>query len=247
MKNSWHRLRIALITLTLSTQIAAAAPVKEDQGKQVQGKAASAKAGSAKTTPAVKEKQEKHKSVYDYSLVGLDGKVISLSTYKGKVLLIVNLASKSIYNDQIAALNDLQKTYSGKGLVILGIPSSNFGSEELTDTAAIEKYYHDTAKATFTIFSKASLRGDDEIPLAHFLTDPKESVSGGEIHWNFTKFLVNREGKPILRYESDSDPADPEFRVTMEKVLDGTFKKGGGDKGPTPAAGGDDDDDDGGA
>ncbi len=185
----------------------------------------------------------KHKSsIYDYSLVGLDGKVVSLSSYKGKVLLIVNLASKSIYSDQIAALNDLQKTYSDKGLVVLGIPSGDFGAEELADTTAIEKYYHDTAKASFTVFSKACLRGTDEIPLAHFLTDPKEGPSGGEIHWNFTKFIVDREGKPILRFESDSDPSDPDFRVTLEKVLDGTFKKGGGDKGPAPAGGDDDDD-----
>ncbi|HEY9127307.1 MAG TPA: glutathione peroxidase [Acidobacteriaceae bacterium] len=188
----------------------------------------------------------KHKSIYDYSLVALDGKVVSLSAYKGKALLIVNLASKSIYSDQIAALNDIEKAYADKGLVVLGIPSSDFGSEELTDSAAVEKYYHETAKAGFTVFSKACLRGNDEIPLAHFLTDPKEGTPGGEIHWNFTKFVVNREGKPILRYESDADPADPDFRVTLEKVLDGSFKKGGGDKGGPPAAGGDDDDDDGG-
>lgn len=186
----------------------------------------------------------KHKSVYDYSLVAPDGKVVPLSTYKGKVILIVNLASKSIYSDQIAAFNALEKSYADKGLVVLGIPSSDFGSEELTDNAAIDKYYHETAKAAFPIFSKACLRGNDEIPLAHFLTDPKEGTPGGEIHWNFTKFIINREGKPILRYESDTDPADPDFRVTLEKVLDGTFKKGG-EKGPAPA-GGDDDDDDGG-
>lgn len=185
---------------------------------------------------------DKHKSIYDYSLVALDGKVVPLSTYKGKVLLIVNLASKSIYNDQIAALNDLQKSYSDKGLVILGIPSADFGSQELPDSTAIEKYYHDTAKASFTVFSKACLRGTDEIPLAHFLTDPKEGTPGGDIHWNFTKFLVDREGKPILRYESDADPADPDFRVTLEKVLNGTYKKkGNGDKKAGPA----DDDDDG--
>jgi len=216
MKKSWHGLRV-LIVLFLSTHMAFAAPAEAT----------------------------KHKSIYDYSLVGLDGKVVSLATYKGKVLLIVNLASKSIYNDQIAALNDLEKSYSDKGLVIVGIPSGDFGSEELADSAALEKYYRETAKATFPIFSKACMRGDDEIPLAHFLTDPKEGTPGGEIHWNFTKFLVNREGKPILRYESDADPADPDFRVTIEKVLDGTYKKKGGDKDAGPASGDDDDDGDG--
>lgn len=186
----------------------------------------------------------RHKSIYDYSLVGLDGKVVSLSAYKGKVLLIVNLASKSIYTDQITALNDLQKSYSEKGLVVLGIPSSDFGAEELSDGPAIEKYYHDKAKASFTIFSKACLRGNDEIPLAHFLTDPKDGAAGGEIHWNFTKFVVDREGKPVLRFESDSDPSDPDFRVKIEQVLNGTFKKkGSGEKDAAPAAGEDDEDD----
>lgn len=186
----------------------------------------------------------KHKSIYDYSLVAMDGKVVPLSTYKGKVLVIVNLASKSIYNDQIAALNDLQKDYAGKGLVVIGIPSSDFGSEELTDSAALEKYYHETAKATFTVFSKACLRGNDEIPLAKFLTDPKDGASGGEIHWNFTKFIVNREGKPILRLESDANPAEPQFHVKIEQILDGKFKKKGGESKDGPPSSADDDDGD---
>jgi glutathione peroxidase len=188
----------------------------------------------------------RHKSIYDYSLVALDGKVVSLSAYKGKVVLIVNLASKSIFKDQVVALNDLQKTYSAKGLVILGIPSSDFGAEEATDNAAIEKYYHDTAHAAFSVFSKACVRGNDEIPLVHFLTDPKEGTGGGDIHWNFTKFLVDREGKPVMRFESDSDPSDPEFRVKLEQVLDGTFKKKGADSKDSKAPGGDEDEDDGG-
>ena len=167
----------------------------------------------------------KHKTVYDYSLVALDGKETSLSTYKGKVLLIVNLASKSIYKSQMAALEDLQKTYADKGLVLIGIPSSDFGAQELTDNGAIQRYYQDTEHITFPIYSKASLRGKDTIPLVRFLTDPKEGTGGGEIHWNFTKFVIDRQGQPVLRLEADSDPADPEFHVKLEQVLDGTFKK----------------------
>ena len=188
--------------------------------------------------------QARHKSIYDYSLVALDGKVVSLSTYKGKVLLIVNLASKSIYKNQLPALEDLQKTYADRGLVLVGIPSSDFGSEELPDNTAIQKFYQDTEHINFPVFSKASLRGNTAIPLVHFLTDPKEGVAGGDIHWNFTKFLVNREGQPVLRFEADSDPADPEFRVQLEQVLDGTFKKKESPKeGGSPAG---DDDEDGG-
>jgi len=167
----------------------------------------------------------RHKSLYDYSLVSLDGNVVPLSGYKGKVVLIVNLASKSIYNRQIAALNELQKTYADKGLIVVGIPSTDFGAEELTDNAAIQKYYQESAHAGFKVFSKACLRGKDAIPLVRFLTDPKDGVTGGDIHWNFTKFLVDREGTPLVRFESDSEPFDAEFRLKVEQVLDGTYKK----------------------
>jgi glutathione peroxidase len=184
------------------------------------------------------------KTVYDYSLVGLDGKVISLSTYKGKAILIVNLASQSIYKDQVAELEELQKTYADKGLVIIGIPSSDFGAQELPDNAAIQKFYIDGQHVTFPVVSKASLRGKDTIPLVHFLTDPKDGAGGGEIHWNFTKFVIDREGRPVLRCETDSDPMDAEFRVKLEQVLDGTFKKkDSAPKDGPPAPGGDDDDD----
>jgi glutathione peroxidase len=196
---------------------------------------ATAAAGGAPPAP---------KTIYDYSLVGIDGKVVPLSIYKGKVLLIVNLASQSMYKNQLKALDELQKTYADKGLVLIGIPSGDFGAEELADNAAIQHYYQDSAHVTFPIYGKASLRGKDAIPLAHFLTDPKESVPGGDIHWNFTKFLIDRNGKPVLRFEVDSDPADPEFHVKVEQVLDGTFKKkeAHGKEGAKPAA---DDDDDG--
>jgi len=166
-----------------------------------------------------------HKTVYDYSLVNLDGKEVPLSTYKGKVLLIVNLASQSIYKNQITALEDLQKTYSDQGLVVVGIPSGDFGAQELADNAAIQRFYIDSQHVSFPIFSKASVRGNDCIPLIHLLTDAKDGAGGGEIHWNFTKFVVDRQGQPVLRMEADSDPADPEFRVKLEQVLNGTFKK----------------------
>jgi glutathione peroxidase len=187
----------------------------------------------------------KHRTVYDYSLVGLDGKEVSLSTYKGKVLLIVNLASQSVYKNQIQELEDLQKSYADKGLVLVGIPSGDFGGQELADNIAIQHYYQDTEHLNFPVFSKASLRGKDSIPLVQFLTDPKEGAGGGEIHWNFTKFVVDRQGQPVLRFEADSDPSDPEFRVKLEQVLNGTYKKkeAAGKKDSQPA---DDDDDDGG-
>jgi glutathione peroxidase len=180
---------------------------------------------SIQTVVALSAAPSAHKSVYDYSLVALDGKEVSLSAYKDKVLLIVNLASQSIYKTQISALEELQKLYGDKGLVVVGIPSGDFGGQELADNKAIQGFYLDSQHVTFQVFSKASLRGKDSIPLIHFLVDPKEGTGGGDIHWNYTKFLVDRKGQPVLRFEADSDPGDPEFRVTLEEVLNGTFKK----------------------
>src|SRR5271156_2669927 len=88
---------------------------------------------------ALTDEPHAKQTVYDFSLVDLDGKVVPLSTYKGKLLLIVNLASQSVFHDQVTALNDLQKTYAADGLVVLGIPSSDFGGEEVKDPAELRK------------------------------------------------------------------------------------------------------------
>jgi len=193
---------------------------------------------------ALADEPKSKQTVYDFSLVNLDGKVIPLSTYKGKVLLLVNLASESVFHDQIAALNELQKTYASDGLVILGIPSADFGGEELKDTAALRKYYTETEHATFPVFALATLHGPNEIPLYDFLCDTKQSVPGGDIHWNFTKFLIDRQGKPLARFEAGDDPADLDFHVTIEKALAGKLeKKKSGPKGDS-SAGEDGDDDD---
>lgn len=175
--------------------------------------------------PPASEAPKHIKTVYDFSLVTLEGKTESLSTYKGKVLVIVNLASKSIYKEQLPALQNLQKQYAEKGLVVIGIPSADFGAQELTDNSAIQKYYQQTEHLNFPVYGKACLRGKDSVPLVHFLTDPKDGTGGGEIHWNFTKFVIDRKGQPVMRLEAGSDPADPEFHVDLEKVLDGTYKK----------------------
>jgi glutathione peroxidase len=184
------------------------------------------------------------KTVYDYSLVDMEGKVVPLSNYKGKLLLIVNLASQSTYNSQIAALNDLEKTYGSEGLVVLGIPSADFGGQELKDSAAVRKYYADVAHAGFPVYASATVTGVHAIPLYQFLCDPKQSVPGGDLHWNYTKFLIARDGKPLARYEVAVDPADIDFHVTIESALAGKLKpKTGSGDGDKSGAGDDDDDD----
>ncbi|HWA96552.1 MAG TPA: glutathione peroxidase [Terracidiphilus sp.] len=171
-------------------------------------------------TPAADTAKEKQ-TVYDFSLVDQTGKVVQLSDYKGKVLLIVNLASQSVYSNQIESLNELEKKYASRGLVILGIPSSDFGDEELKDPAAMQKYYTDTAHAGFPVFAKATITGVHQIPLYQFLCDPKQSVPGGGLRWNYTKFIVGRDGHPLKRYEVDVNPSDIDFRVDIESALKG--------------------------
>ena len=174
---------------------------------------------------ALSDEPAKKQTVYDFSLVDINGKTVSLSIYKGKVLLIVNLASQSTYSDQIGALNDLEKNYAAKGLVVIGIPTSDFGGKELKDAAAVRDYYNNTAHVGFPLFSPAKLHGVDTIPLYSFLCDPKASVPGGDLHWNFTKFIIDREGNPLARYEVSEDPADVNFRVNLELALAGKLKK----------------------
>jgi glutathione peroxidase len=163
-------------------------------------------------------------TVYDFSLIDQTGKVVPLSWYKGKILLIVNLASQSAYSDQIAALNDLEKAYASQGLVVLGIPSADFGGEELKDPVALRTYYTKTVHADFPVFASATITGVHVIPLFQFLCDPRQSVPGGDLRWSYTKFLIDRDGKPLARYEVDVDPADADFHVAVESALDGKFK-----------------------
>lgn len=164
------------------------------------------------------------RTIYDYSLVGLDGKEVSLSEYKGKVLLIVNLASQSIFHEQNAMLEDLQKTYRDQGLVVLGVPSNDFGAQEPGTDADVQKAYSKEVRLSFPVFARVSVRGKDEAALYVFLTGDAKSPTGGDVHWSYTKFVIDRTGKAVARFEPHVLPNSPEVRVTIEDVLAGKFK-----------------------
>lgn len=205
--------------------------------KPVPAKPAKASAAKADKT----EKTEKtEKTAYDYNLPGPDGKDLPLSTFKDKFILIVNLARKSSYNDQLPALIKLNDTYKDKGLVVIGIPSNDFGAEEPGTDLEIHKAYTD-AKVDFPVMAVSKVSSDSELPIATFLTKGKDVPAGGPIHWNYTKFIINKKGAVIARLGPDVAPDSPEFLSTIDQVLAGTFKppKKGGDK-----PGADDDDDD---
>jgi glutathione peroxidase len=164
------------------------------------------------------------KTLYDYALVAFDNKEVPLSTFKGKVLLIVNLASQSIFRDQITLLDELQKTYKDRGLVVIGVPSNDFGAQEPGTDAEVQKIYNSDLHLSFPVFARASVRGKDQAALYGFLTSDKKGPTGGEVHWSFTKFIVDREGKVVARFEPPVAPNSPELSVTLEDVLAGKFK-----------------------
>ncbi len=163
------------------------------------------------------------KTIYDYSLVGLDGKEVSLSAYKGKTIVIVNLASQSIFHEQNELLDELQKTYKDQGLIVLGVPSNDFGSQEPGTDADIQKSYA-SMHLGFPVFARVSVRGKDQAALYSFLTGDKKSPTGGDVHWSYTKFVIDRNGKVVARFEPHVLPNAPEVRVTIEDVLAGKYK-----------------------
>ena len=164
------------------------------------------------------------KTVYDYSLVDLGGKEVSLSAYTGKVLVIVNLASQSIFHAQNAMLDELQKTYKDQGLVVVGVPSNDFGAQEPGTDADVQKVYSKDLHLSFPVYARVSVRGKDQAALYAFLTGDKKAATGGDVHWSYTKFVVDRTGKVVARFEPHIQPNAPEVRVTIEDVLAGKFK-----------------------
>jgi glutathione peroxidase len=158
-------------------------------------------------------------SVYDYSLPSIDGQLTSLSTYKGKVVLMVNVASKCGYTPQYSALESTYEKYKDHGFVILGFPANNFGAQEPGTNAEIKTFCSTKYNVSFPMFSKISVKGSDTAPLYQFLTEKANPAVVGEIKWNFTKFLVDRDGKVVQRFEPAVTPDSPEVLAAIEKLL----------------------------
>jgi glutathione peroxidase len=160
------------------------------------------------------------KGVYSFTLKSIDGPPVSLGSYRGKVLLLVNVASKCGYTPQYAGLESLYKKYQDRGLVIVGIPANNFASQEPGTNAEIKTFCHNKYDVTFPMMSKVSVVGQDKAPLYVFLTDKSENPQiGGDIKWNFTKFLFDRNGKPVARFEPAVTPDSPQVTAAIEAAL----------------------------
>jgi len=154
-------------------------------------------------------------SVHEFTLSSIDGVPAPLSAYKGKVALIVNVASQCGYTPQYAGLEKLYEKYKDKGFVVLGFPANNFGAQEPGTNQEIKTFCTRNYNVTFPMYSKISIKGSDKAPLYKFLTDS----AGGEVKWNFTKFLVDENGKVISRFESGVEPDSTELVGAVEKAL----------------------------
>ena len=159
-------------------------------------------------------------SVYNFTLKSIDGKPVTLSEYHGKVLMLVNVASKCGFTPQYAALESLYEKYKGQGLVIVGIPANNFGGQEPGTNEEIKKFCSNKYNVSFPMMSKVSVLGDDKTPLYAFLTDKSVNPQiGGDIKWNFTKFLFDRNGRPVARFEPNVTPDSPQVVSAVEAAL----------------------------
>jgi glutathione peroxidase len=154
-------------------------------------------------------------SVHEFTLNSIDGKPAPLPAYQGKVVLIVNVASRCGFTPQYAGLEALYEKYKDRGFVILGFPANNFGGQEPGTNEEIKTFCSTKYNVTFPMYAKISVKGDDKAPLYQFLTD----TTGSEIQWNFTKFLVDKNGKVVARFESKVTPESPEVAGAIEKAL----------------------------
>jgi glutathione peroxidase len=160
------------------------------------------------------------KSVYDFTMNSIDGKPTSLSSYKGKVVLLVNVASRCGYTPQYTALESTYEKFKGRNFVIVGIPANNFGAQEPGTNEEIKTFCSTKYNVTFPMMAKVSVKGGDIAPLYQYLTDKSANPStGGEIQWNFTKFLVGADGKIVARFEPKVTPDDPQVTSAIEKAL----------------------------
>ena len=160
------------------------------------------------------------KTVYDFTLNSIDGQPTPLSNFKGKIVLLVNVASRCGYTPQYSALESVYEKYKSQGFVIIGIPANNFGAQEPGSNQEIKTFCTRKYNVTFPMMAKVSVKGSDITPLYQFLTDKTaHTKSGGEIGWNFTKFLVGPDGAVVARFSSEIEPDSKQVTSAIEKEL----------------------------
>lgn len=159
-------------------------------------------------------------NAYEFKMNAIDGKPADLATYRGKVALVVNVASKCGYTPQYDGLEALYRRFQTKGLVVLGFPANNFGSQEPGSNEEIAQFCKRTYDVSFPMFAKVSVKGSDQTPLYQYLTSAAANPkTAGDVKWNFTKFLVGKDGKVLARFEPGVKPDAPELIQAIEAAL----------------------------
>lgn len=190
-------------------------------------------AGAPAPAAAVEPEQVKEGPyVLGYTVKDIDGNEVDLAKYKGKVVMIVNVASKCGLTKQYEGLQKLYEEKQGDGLVIVGFPANNFREQEPGTDEEIKEFCTGTYGVTFPMMSKISVKGEDAHPLYKQLAAQPAPI-GGEPQWNFTKFLVDREGNVVARFEPKTTPEDAALRKKVDELLG--VKKGGEKPKGTPA------------
>ena len=173
--------------------------------------------GQAKAEPPMGDEP---KSIYDFTMKSIDGKEVKLSSYRGKVVMIVNVASRCGLTPQYDGLQNVYQKYQGQGFVILGFPANNFMGQEPGTDEEIKTFCSMKYNVTFPLFSKISVKGSDIHPLYKFLTDKSTDPDfGGDISWNFNKFLIDKNGKIAARFSSPDKPESDKVIQAIETAL----------------------------
>jgi glutathione peroxidase len=170
--------------------------------------------------PSFKAANNSAKSVYDFTMKDIDGNAVSLSKYKGKVLVFVNVASKCGFTPQYESIEKFYEMYKDKGVVVLGFPANNFFAQEPGTDEEIKSFCTSKYNVTFPMFSKISVKGDDMNPLYQFLTKKElNGVTDNSVKWNFHKIIVDKNGKVVTEFASKTKPTDESFLKTIDQLL----------------------------
>ena len=160
------------------------------------------------------------KSIYEFTMKDIDGKDIPLSNYKGKVVVIVNVASKCGFTPQYKEIQSFYEKYSSRGVVVLGFPCNQFMGQEPGAESEIKSFCSKQYSVTFPMFSKVDVKGTDQSPLYHYLTEVAQNgVEGNKVSWNFQKFIIGKDGKLIKSYSPPTTVLSPEFIKSIELAL----------------------------
>jgi glutathione peroxidase len=158
-------------------------------------------------------------AVIDQTVTTLGGESLDLASFRGHPMLIVNTASKCGYTPQYAGLQKLYERYKDRGLVVIGFPSNDFGGQEPGSAAQIGEFCRINYGVTFPMMAKVHAKGPDMAPIYRTLTERTPDGIRGKIRWNFTKFLVDADGRVVARFESAVKPEDPQVIAAIEKLL----------------------------